>query len=65
MKKSDRNALLAFPVLILIGFLVAVAGSEGGGIPVFVLCVTKTPSFGPSRGQVGGIKILPRLDLPI
>ena len=43
MKKSDRNALLAFPVLILIGFLVAVAGSQGGstisGIPVFALCV--------------------------
>lgn len=43
MKKSDRNAYLAFPVLILIGLLVAVAGSQGGssigGIPVFALCV--------------------------
>ena len=41
MKKSDRNALLAFPVLILIGLLVAVAGSQGGssivGTPVFAL----------------------------
>ena len=43
MKKSDRNALIAFPVLILIGLLVAVAGSQGGssigGMPVFALCV--------------------------
>lgn len=43
MKKSDRNALLAFPALIIIGLLVAVAGSQGGntigGIPVFALCV--------------------------
>jgi steroid 5-alpha reductase family enzyme len=43
MKKSDRNALLAFPVLIIVGLLVAAAGSQGGstigGIPVFALCV--------------------------
>jgi steroid 5-alpha reductase family enzyme len=43
MKKSDRNALIAFPVLIMIGLLVAVAGSQGGssigGIPVFALSV--------------------------
>ena len=43
MKKTDRNALLTFPVLIIIGFLVAVAGSQRGsligGIPVFALCV--------------------------
>ena len=43
MKKSDRNALLAFPVVVLIGAGVAVAGSQGGstfgGIPVFALCV--------------------------
>ena len=43
MKKSDRNALIAFPVLIIIGLLVAVAGSQGGssigGIPVFALSV--------------------------
>jgi steroid 5-alpha reductase family enzyme len=43
MKKSDRNALIAFPVLIVIGFLVAVAGSQGGskvgGIPLYVVVV--------------------------
>ncbi len=43
MKQSDRNALLTFPVLILIGLLVALAGSQGGrsigGIPVFSLAV--------------------------
>ena len=30
MKKSDRNALVAFPVVVLIGAGVAVAGSQGG-----------------------------------
>ncbi len=43
MKKPDRDALLAFPVLILIGVLVALAGSQGGsglgGIPLFALVV--------------------------
>jgi len=43
MKKTDRNALVAFPVVVLIGAGVAVAGSQGGaktgGIPVFALCV--------------------------
>lgn len=43
MKKADRNALIAFPVLVLIGFLVALAGSQGGasvfGIPLFALLV--------------------------
>ena len=43
MKKADRNALIAFPVLVLIGFLVALAGSQGGasvfGIPLFGLLV--------------------------
>jgi steroid 5-alpha reductase family enzyme len=43
MKKADRNALIAFPVLILIGLGVALAGSQGGssvfGIPLFVLSV--------------------------
>jgi steroid 5-alpha reductase family enzyme len=43
MKKSDRNALVAFPVVVLIGAGVAVAGSQGGstvgGVPVFALCV--------------------------
>jgi steroid 5-alpha reductase family enzyme len=43
MKKNDCNAFLVFPVLIIIGLLVAVAGSQGGstigGIPVFALSV--------------------------
>jgi steroid 5-alpha reductase family enzyme len=43
MKKTDRNALIAFPILILIGFLFAFAGSQGGGsvigIPLFALTV--------------------------
>jgi steroid 5-alpha reductase family enzyme len=43
MKTTDRNALIVFPVLILIGILVALAGSQGGtsiaGIPVFALSV--------------------------
>jgi len=43
MKTTDRNSLIAFPILILIGFLVALAGSQGGaliaGVPVFALSV--------------------------
>lgn len=43
MKTTDRNALIAFPALIVIGFLVALAGSQGGasviGIPLFALSV--------------------------
>ncbi len=43
MKKSDRNAIVAFPVVVLIGAGVALAGSQGGasawGIPVFALAV--------------------------
>jgi len=43
MKKSDRIALVALPIVILIGFLVALAGSQGGelvgGIPLFTLAV--------------------------
>ncbi len=43
MKKPDRNALVALPVVVLIAALVALAGSQGGatvgGIPVFALCV--------------------------
>jgi len=43
MKKTDRNALVAFPIVVLIGAGVAVAGSQGGatafGLPVFALCV--------------------------
>ena len=30
MKKTDRNALIAFPVVILVGLGVAWAGSQGG-----------------------------------
>jgi steroid 5-alpha reductase family enzyme len=43
MKKSDRNAFIVFLVLIIIGLLVAMAGSQGGGtiggLPVFALSV--------------------------
>jgi steroid 5-alpha reductase family enzyme len=43
MKKNDRNALLVFPILIIIGLFVALAGSQGGSkigvIPVFALSV--------------------------
>jgi steroid 5-alpha reductase family enzyme len=43
MKKADRNALLALPVVVLVGAGIAWAGSQGGatvaGIPVFALCV--------------------------
>jgi len=43
MTKTDRNALAAFPIVVLVGVGIAVAGSQGGakagGIPVFALCV--------------------------
>jgi steroid 5-alpha reductase family enzyme len=43
MKTTDRNALIAFPILILVGVLMAWAGSQGGatlaGLPVFALAV--------------------------
>ena len=43
MKKPDRNALVALPVVLVIAALVALAGSQGGstvgGLPVFALCV--------------------------
>ena len=43
MKKPDRNALVALPVVLVIAALVALAGSQGGstvgGFPVFALCV--------------------------
>lgn len=46
MKTTDRNALIAFPILILVGFLFALAGSQGGatvaGLPVFGLCIGLT-----------------------
>lgn len=40
---KNRSSLIVFPILILIGYLVALAGSQGGvalgGIPVFMLVV--------------------------
>lgn len=43
MKTPDRNAIITFPILILIGLLVALAGSQGGisisGVPLFALSV--------------------------
>jgi len=43
MKKTDRNSLVILPILIIIGFLIALAGSQNGalvaGIPVFGLSV--------------------------
>ena len=43
MKTTDRNALITFPILILIGILVALAGSQNGasiaGVPIFALSV--------------------------
>ena len=43
MKESDRNALIALPVVILIAVGLALAGSQGGasaiGIPIFALAV--------------------------
>lgn len=43
MNKTDRNALIAFFVVVSIGILVALAGSQGGstiaGVPLFALAV--------------------------
>ena len=43
MKKADRNALIALPIIILIGVGIAFAGSDNGamalGIPLFALSV--------------------------
>ena len=43
MKKSDRNALVALPVVVVVAALFALAGSQHGstvgGLPVFALCV--------------------------
>jgi steroid 5-alpha reductase family enzyme len=40
---KNRSSLIVFPILVLIGYLVALAGSQGGatlgGIPVFTLVV--------------------------
>jgi hypothetical protein len=43
MNKADLNGLIAFPVLVIIGLLVALAGSQGGSllgrIPLFAVSV--------------------------
>ncbi len=43
MKTTDRNAVMVFPVLVVIGLLVAWAGSQGGaliaGVPLFAVSV--------------------------
>jgi steroid 5-alpha reductase family enzyme len=43
VKKPDRNALIAFPLVILVGLGIALAGSQGGatvlGIPLFAFSV--------------------------
>ena len=43
MKMNNRNALITFPILVVIGLLVAWAGSQGGtvvfGVPFFALLV--------------------------
>lgn len=43
MKKSDLRAVVVFPMIIFIGILVAIAGSQGGSrvgeVPVFALSV--------------------------
>ena len=43
MKMTDRNAFITFPILIVVGVLVAWAGSQGGavvfGVPLFALLV--------------------------
>jgi steroid 5-alpha reductase family enzyme len=43
VRESDRNALVALPIVVLLAALIALAGSQGGstvgGFPVFALCV--------------------------
>ena len=43
MEKTNRNAILTFFLVVIIGILVAIAGSQGGStvgsIPVFALAV--------------------------
>lgn len=43
MEKADRNALIAFPIVILVALGISFAGSQGGdsvlGIPIFALAV--------------------------
>ncbi|MBI1793239.1 MAG: DUF1295 domain-containing protein [Chloroflexi bacterium] len=49
MKTTDRNSLIAIPILILIGLLFALAGSQNGtliaGVPLFALLVGLTFSI--------------------
>jgi steroid 5-alpha reductase family enzyme len=44
MKKAERTALIAIPIVILLGAGLAWAGSQGsaevGGLPLFAICVT-------------------------
>ena len=46
MKKTDQNALITFPVILMLALAVAVGGSQGGqsffGAPVFALLVGLT-----------------------
>jgi len=43
MKTNNRGSFIIFPILILIGYLVTLAGSQGGatlgGVPIFALAV--------------------------
>ncbi len=43
MKSNNRSSFIVFPILILIGYLVALAGSQGGatlgGVPIFAIAV--------------------------
>jgi len=43
MKKADMEAWIALPIILAIGYLLALAGSQGGqqvaGLPVYGLCV--------------------------
>jgi steroid 5-alpha reductase family enzyme len=43
MKTNNRSSFIIFPILILIGYLVAMAGSQGGatlgGVPIFAITV--------------------------
>ena len=58
MKTTDRNALIAFPILILIGFLVALAGSQGGDFGCWssIIClVSRAGLSNPVAGLYPGL----------
>jgi steroid 5-alpha reductase family enzyme len=42
MKEADRNAIISIPIVIIIAFLLGLAGSQGGqmiaGIPLYLVC---------------------------